>query len=187
MSERDDLLERVAETLKEPVHIDPSLDARVMSEIDDLPLPGATESTTRTVFAWWRRPRTIRLSPLGGLAMAAGLAAVVFGASRMWMPRETLPSATSDQSIIQFVLVAPGAATVSLVGDFNDWNLSATPLVRGAGDGAGVWSVTVPLESGRYRYSFLVDGTTWLQDPNAVPTLEDEFGRPASVLTVGGA
>jgi cyclomaltodextrinase / maltogenic alpha-amylase / neopullulanase len=82
------------------------------------------------------------------------------------------------------VLVAPTATSVSLVGDFNDWDRSATPLVRSNGD--GLWSVTVPLETGRYRYSFLLDGTTWLQDPNGVPAIEDEFGRPNSVVTVGG-
>jgi 1,4-alpha-glucan branching enzyme len=86
---------------------------------------------------------------------------------------------------VQFVLVAPEAASVSLVGDFNDWDVSATPLMRGGGD--GVWAVTIPLNPGRYRYSFLVDGTTWQRDPQAARTVEDEFGRPNSVLTIGGA
>jgi 1,4-alpha-glucan branching enzyme len=89
------------------------------------------------------------------------------------------------QTTIQFVFVAAGAGSVTVVGDFNDWDVSATPLVRSEGD--GVWAVTVPLAPGRYRYSFLVDGTTWLSDPLAARTLEDEFGRPNSVLTIGGA
>ena len=192
MAEHDDIIERVAETLKEPVRIDPSFDTRVMSKIGELPAPGSAMPVTQSVFEWLRRRRTIRLSPLGGLAMAAGVAVVVLVGSRLLGPSAASgPSQTSaggagaEQTIIQFVLVAPGAASVTVVGDFNDWNVSLTPLIQDQGD--GVWSVTVPLAPGRYRYSFLVDGMTWLKDPRATPAVEDEFGRPNSVLTIGGA
>ena len=84
---------------------------------------------------------------------------------------------------MQFVLVAPSAHSVALVGDFNDWNVSATQLSRQSGD--GVWWVTVPLQPGRYRYAFVVDGTLWRPDSNA-PSADDEFGRRNSVVTVGG-
>ena len=67
------------------------------------------------------------------------------------------------------------------MGDFNDWNPAATPLHR-ASD--GVWSVTVPLRPGRYRYTFIVDGTRWRRDPAAPPALEDDFGAPTSVITI---
>ena len=30
-----------------------------------------------------------------------------------------------------------------------------------------------------------VDGSTWIDDPRAVPVVEDEFGWPSSMLTVG--
>ena len=71
-----------------------------------------------------------------------------------------------------------------MVGDFNDWSMSATPLERAPGD--GVWYVTVPLEPGRYRYAFVVNGAIWRSDPEA-PAAEDEFGRANSVVTVGGS
>lgn len=188
MAEHDDTIARAVQTLKEPVRIDPSLTSRVMSEIEALPMPDGTAGRA-TVLEWLRRPRTIRLSPLGGLAMAAGLTAVVLAGSWFAGPRGTpapvqgIATAQFTQPI-QFVLVAPEAGSVTLVGDFNDWNLTATPMEKEAGD--GVWWVTVPLEPGRYRYSFVVDGTTWLGDPNA-PTLEDEFGRSNAVVTIGGA
>jgi len=51
----------------------------------------------------------------------------------------------------------------------------------------GLWVVTVPLPPGRYRYAFLVDGTTWVPDPDAPRTIDDDFGRPNSVLTIGGS
>ena len=188
MAERDDIIDRVAEALKEPVRIDASLDRRVMAEIDRLPVPGKAVAVGGSVFAWLRRRRTITLSPLGGLAVAAGVAAVVLVGSRLVGPSELRGpselSAGGEPTIIQFVLVAPGAGSVTVVGDFNDWNVSATPLRQD--QGRNVWSVTVPLTPGRYRYSFLVDGATWLRDPGATPALEDEFGRPNSVLTIGG-
>jgi 1,4-alpha-glucan branching enzyme len=98
----------------------------------------------------------------------------------------TVAAATEGTAgeVTQFVLVAPNAKSVALVGDFNDWNLSATQLARQAGD--GIWWVTVSLPPGRYRYAFVVDGSGWRSDPNA-PSAEDEFGRPNSVVTIGGA
>jgi hypothetical protein len=191
MTDPNDMLERVIDTLKEPVTIDRAIDRRVMDEIEGLPPHERPVSGFRSVTEWLRRPRIIRVSPLGGLAVAASLAAVVFTTARLASPDKSSfaePSAVRPAptaSVIQFVLVAPEAASVSVVGDFNDWDLAATPLVRS--EGGGVWAVTVPLSPGRYRYSFLVNGTTWLQDPNGAPELEDEFGRPNSVLTVGGA
>jgi 1,4-alpha-glucan branching enzyme len=82
---------------------------------------------------------------------------------------------------IEFALRTPADSAVVLVGDFNDWNPAATPLRR-ASD--GVWSVTVPLRPGRYRYTFIVDGTRWRRDPAAPPALEDDFGAPTSVITI---
>lgn len=189
MAEPDDIIERVVETLKQPVRIDPSLDARVMSQIAELPVPGTSTFGLRSLYQWSLRQRTIRLSPLGGLAMAAGIAALVL-AGNMVLPSGVSPvpaemTAGPQQTTVQFVLVAPTAGSVAVVGDFNDWDLSATPLVRSEGD--GVWAVTVPLAPGRYRYSFLVDGTTWLHDPRAARAVADEFGRTNSVLTIGGA
>jgi 1,4-alpha-glucan branching enzyme len=70
------------------------------------------------------------------------------------------------------------------VGDFNDWNDQSTQLTRQGGD--GVWWVTVTLPPGRYRYAFVINGTAWRSDPQA-PSAEDDFGRPNSVVTVGGA
>jgi hypothetical protein len=184
LTERDETLERVIETLKEPVTIGADLDARVLAAIQDSPplvSPRARES-------WFARRWTVRVSPLGGLAAAAVVAALVLSPSLVDRFREQpAPPAAINESpapVTQFVLVAPGAKSVALVGDFNDWSLSATRLARQAGD--GVWWVTVTLPPGRYRYAFIVDGTSWRSDPNA-PAAEDDFGRPNSVVTIGGA
>jgi hypothetical protein len=184
LTEHDETLERVIETLKEPVTIDAALDARVMSAIEQLPAYAMVPSQGRS---WLARRWTIRVSPLGGLAAAAALAALVVSAALLRPGREPAPvpsAAGNSASAMQFVLVAPDAKSVTLVGDFNDWSLSATRLARQAGD--GVWWVTVKLPPGRYRYAFVVDGKTWRGDPNS-PAAEDDFGRPNSVVTIGGA
>jgi hypothetical protein len=187
LAEHEDTLGRVVETLKEPVHIDPAVDHRVMAEIALLPSPAAHTTRLHWLRAWLRHSWTVQLNPLSGLVAAAALVGVMLLGGRLAGPRgESAPSLASQPTagqLIQFVLVAPEAATVAVVGDFNDWSLSATPLARQAGD--GVWWVTMPLAPGRYRYAFLVDGTNWRGDPNA-PSADDEFGRPNSVVTIGG-
>lgn len=185
MPEQDELLDRVAETLREPVRLDPALDRRIMAAVEAGPTPRWEARRFRATVDWLRRGRPVTVSPLGGLALAAAFAGLLV-VGRFWFaPAPDVPSAVADDvSVVQFVLVAPGASMVSLVGDFNDWDAAATPMTPAPGD--GVWSITVPLEPGRYQYAFLVDGATWLRDPRAPPALEDDFGRPNSVLTVVG-
>ena len=85
---------------------------------------------------------------------------------------------------VRFTLVAPGAAQVSLVGDFNRWDPVTLPLRRGA-DGR-TWEVEVRLPPGRYGYSFVVDGRL-ARDPTAPQDVADEYGSPNSVLLLRGS
>jgi len=185
VTEREDSLDPIIEILREPAGLRADLTDRVMSEVDRLPPPGiAALDRVR----WWRRTWTIRLSPVRGLGLAAGLAVLALGvhlAGRRAGPA-TPPGAerAPEGQPIQFVLIAPEAQAVAVVGDFNDWSMSATPLARTLGD--GVWHVTIPLGPGRYRYAFVVNGAIWRNDPEA-PAAEDEFGRANSVVTVGGS
>jgi hypothetical protein len=159
---REDIVERVIRHLRRrPVSIDPALDARVMREITAAP-PQAT------------RPPAFRAWPW--LAAAAVLGALVI--ARPWSPRGGRPDA------FQFVLMAPRAASVALVGDFNDWDPARTPMRAARG---GVWAAVIPLAPGRYRYAFLVNGAEWRADPGAPAAMDDEFGTPSSVVTVGGS
>jgi len=115
------------------------------------------------------------------IAAAAALAVAVF----LYRTDATSPAPPQVVSrAFQFVLVAPRAAHVSLVGDFNDWDATRTPM-RQTGSNA-LWTVVVPLEPGRYHYAFFVDGSRWLADPSAPVARDDDYGAPSSVLTVGG-
>lgn len=165
--ERDgeDIVERVIHELRRPVHIDRALDAHVMNEIAQPALAVPAEPVARRSFA--------RVWPW--LAAAAVFGAVLLG--RPWS------RGGNGADAFQFVLVAPQAASVSLVGDFNDWDPSRAPMHAARG---GVWATVVPLAPGRYRYAFLVDGVEWRADPSAPRARDDEFGSPSSVVTIGG-
>lgn len=57
------------------------------------------------------------------------------------------------------------AQTAFIVGDFNDWSLSATPMKKLK---TGGFSLTVDLEPGRiYQFRYLLDGSRWENDPDA--------------------
>lgn len=84
---------------------------------------------------------------------------------------------------VQFMLDArevAGGTTVSLVGDFNDWDVNAIPLTLDN----GVWSATLPLPPGRHVYAFVVNGKRWIADPRAPQAPDADFGRPGSVILV---
>jgi len=80
---------------------------------------------------------------------------------------------------VTFKCTAPAASQVYLVGSFNDWNPTATPLKKTL---KGHWSVTPTLPQGRYEYRYLIDNQ-WFTDPNT-PHVFNEFGSENSVLIV---
>lgn len=75
---------------------------------------------------------------------------------------------TKPECKVKFALPADqleGAKKVHLVGDFNNWDESATPMRK---QKSGVFSSTVSLEKDKqYQFRYLVDGTTWLNDDSA--------------------
>lgn len=133
---------------------------------------------------WWSAP-SVHLSPLSSLFAASLVAALAFGATRARQHAlvsnvPTVASAVHDTvTYVRFVFVGD-AKTVSLVGDFNAW--APTPLARAGRSGA--WSASVPLQTGRHEYAFIVDGKTWTLDRFA-PSSADEFDAASSVITIG--
>ena len=174
----EELIGRVVRQLRRPVTVDAGLDARVMAQIASLPAR-RSGGAPHAAWGWLTRPRTVPFLPLGALAVAAVFVAVV-----LWRPDR--PSRPASVSEFGFVVVAPRATTVSLVGDFNDWDAARTPMQRVRKD-ESVWTAVIPLTPGRYRYAFLVDGVRWLADPAAPAARDDEYGAPSSVVTVGGS
>lgn len=192
--ELDPVLAKAAAELRASEPMGLEFEDRVMAVIRQCERPTAVERRRR-VFGtprWATAADRMELAPLRGLAIAAGLAAIL--ASGIWLGRQsvTFPNAAGIMAAstehgqvvrqVEFVLLAPDAAQVVLVGDFNGWSPAATPLRPS--ERGGIWSVTVPLTAGRHEYAFLVDGKHWLPDPRAPRAPADDFGAPNSVLTV---
>ncbi len=75
---------------------------------------------------------------------------------------------------VEFRLKAPNARTISITGNFNNWNIESNHL-RGP-DSNGIWKITIPLKKGRYQYMFVIDGKKWVIDPYATSYINDGFG-----------
>jgi hypothetical protein len=200
----DATIERMALALRRPVDLGPEVDRSVMAAIRAAPLMVAGSvrmPRPRSRWSWLVRPRSVRfsVSPLGALA-AAGVAIV---AALVGLRRDTSVDQMAERRdvtgefpavaksapardtvfVTRFILVAPGAKQVALVGDFNDWKRQQT-MLKPVQNGNGMWSVDVQLPAGVYSYAFLVDGKEWKADPRAPRKLGDDFGQPTSVITV---
>src|SRR5437879_9195380 len=75
--DRQDPVDRIVSHLRRPVQIDPALDGRVMQEIADGET-GRRPGAAVVAWRWLIQPRQLAVSPLGALATAAGLAALVW-------------------------------------------------------------------------------------------------------------
>jgi serine protease AprX len=81
-------------------------------------------------------------------------------------------------------LWSPHARAVSVVGDFNNWQVGASALVNVRG---GWWHGTLPLPAGRHYYRFWVegnDGASFLPDPENPARAESGYTDDHSVLIV---
>lgn len=96
------------------------------------------------------------------------------------MERKSEPKERILMREIQFEFLAPDAREVYLVGSFNDWNISETPMQK---DKNGIWKKTLSLEAGKYEYRFIVDGK-WENDPSCPGCVPNEFGTQNCVRTV---
>lgn len=173
----DDAFARdLADKLRDPMAASPGFEQRVMAQVR----AAAAESASRS---WWSRGLTIRLTPLIGLAAAAGLAAAV------WLGAPVGRGAVAGADtvyVVRFALADLDADSVAVVGAFNQWQRTATPLHH---TGDGHWVAQVPVQRGRHEYAFVVrtrGEEHWIADPSATRVL-DSYGTETSVISVGDA
>ena len=81
---------------------------------------------------------------------------------------------------INFICHAPQAKSVSLVGDFNQWNPAANPMKQTPDRS---WLLNVELKHGHHRYAFLVDGVLTL-DPHAQGITRNDKGERVCLVPV---
>ena len=183
---------RVESTLRQPASVPSGAVDRVMRRVYTTRMEPANHTRARGAALGWLTRRHVTVSPLQLLAASLVLAVAVGtwsrgrgGATARPAPSTTVLEAshrrTSSSQLVQFVFHATAANSVTVAGDFNDWDPSVTPL-RESGD--GVWSVVVPLMPGRHLYSFVVNGRQWVPDAEAPRAPETEFGAEPSVILV---
>ena len=90
------------------------------------------------------------------------------------------PAARKMVKPVSFILMAPEARSVSVVGDFNQWDSAANPLNRRIDGG---WSALIELPHGHHRYQFLVDGHPTL-DPRGQGVSYLNWNERASLIAV---
>ena len=171
-----------AANLPKPI-VPPGFAARVLAQ---------TAAARPARAAAWRRaieaclaPRPLQWNVAGAAAFAAVLLAIGAVLATSLRPPERTVAVTTPaperQVLVRLVIVQPGARVVQAAGDFNGWNPRRTPLEQTS---EGAWTVTLPLEPGRYEYQFVVDGERWIGDPFAVEQSDDGFGSHNAVLDV---
>ena len=168
-AEWDGLLDEIRAASPEGAPL--GLDTRVVAAIE------ANRAATRSGWlVWLLRPRMVPVPPAAVLAAAAAIVLVV---SLLGLPRG---GAIAESLVyVQFVVDAPAAETVHLVGDFTEWQ--PTVELEDA-DGDGMWSGRVPLLPGVHEYMFVIDGADWVTDPNATSYQDDGFGQRNAIVAV---
>jgi hypothetical protein len=195
----DPFIDQIAAELRRPVRLDPRFDSRVMDALnsaDVIPLhPTRQAGKPGTRRPWIVRPWILRVSPIGVFASAAALIGVVaFGAWKFraidqiqvadsQVTGTLVPVANDgDEPLVlhQFTYYRKGLESISLVGQFNDWDPDSTTMTEVS---PGVWTVSLRLRPGVYEYQFILDGTQRVTDPT-MPQTPSDFGSPNSVVTV---
>ena len=195
IDERDELIERVAGALK-PL---PQQNARAMAQILVAVRARRAQAPSRlTLVLEWMRQPTVSVASAGLLAAAALAIGFVTRGALSTPDERVLPTAASPSASVPAIAAANApnevravpvpitfdaadAKSVSIVGDFNDWDGTASPLTRFGANGP--WTATVKVMPGRHLYAFMVDSKL-VVDPRAPHTRDLDFGGDASVLMV---
>ncbi len=160
----------------------PALLARVMSG-----LAPKRPTVWRRARRWLTRPRTLTVTPLRLIPLAAAAATLL--AVLVW-PRlgpgpasQPVITAAAQADSVELSLHLPEARQVAVIGDFNRWSPKDSEMAFDAE--RGLWTISLRLPQGRHEYAFLVDGRQVLPDPRAVLSKDDGFGNVNSILVIG--
>lgn len=94
---------------------------------------------------------------------------------------------TKDKTKCKVTFLIPshntnGAQNANVVGEFNDWSTSATPMKRSKD---GSLKTSLVLEQGReYQFRYLFDNQQWCNDPEADRFADTPFGDTKNSVIV---
>jgi len=193
---RKDELERILrdtlqqEVSKERYFLD-GLERKIVAELTGrVPQKSWLQTLTR-LFAPTQESRRRQLAVIGITAVVFLLMGILVserlplfsGLFRAYNKQyQTTITTNSDEGQLLFVMPAPGAQTVAVLGSFNNWK----PTLLTDDNQDGIWLTSLSLPPGRYEYAFVVDGRWWGQDPLADEYVRS-FGGYNSVRYVGYA
>ncbi len=152
-----------------------------LGDIEEKPPPVLTQRIasnlpSRVVPAWlsWRaiHPYVAAASLIFALAIGFFTRDVLFRQGPSTLPVQT----------VRIIFYSPGASSVALVGDFNEWGQREVTLAHSQDQ--GIWEFSLALRSGVYHYNLLVDGQRWASNPKSSSLVPDGFGGEDSVLVV---
>lgn len=130
----------------------------------------------------WRFPLPIYGPFAAGLAAAVLLVMLGFGLGK-YTTGPPAPAAPVLKPVsLRLVYYAPGANTVAVIGDFNDWSGEIPLAEKGR---SGYWHVELEVIPGEYQYTLILNGEEQVVDPTADYVVDDDFGSRNSVVRVG--
>jgi 1,4-alpha-glucan branching enzyme len=94
-------------------------------------------------------------------------------------PKSPAPELLSNG--VRFSFFAPSAKSVTIAGGFNQWDPEQYHLM--GPDKKGLWTIILPLSTGRHEYRFVINNSEWVLDP-ASPSIDDGLEGKNSFVIV---
>lgn len=142
------------------------------------PLSAAVVALFLGVVAWVVWP-----SAPGGPGTPSQTASVSQTTTSKSVQQASAQSSQQEETVwIRFMYTASEADSVSVAGDFSQWD--PVPLSPRSVNGETVWTGLVPVSRGEHEYQFLINGERWVTDPLAPVKRSDGFGAKNAVLKI---
>lgn len=94
---------------------------------------------------------------------------------------ETQTVADTEEMVwVRFVYVNDNAESISIAGDFNNWEPDT--LTKQQVNGQSVWTGFFSMPRGEHKYMFVVNGEKWVTDPLANMYQDDGFGNKNAII-----
>lgn len=166
MSEQE-LDGRIVRGLHAPAHSTPAAKQAIMRRVRLAAMEGAPHRAHVLAGSRFRQGMI-------GMALAAGLGSVTtvlsivpnggMRAQGSLVSSAVIGDTVADRlrdtlRLVRLIFDDPAARQVAVVGDFNAWQASASPMQRDTR--SGHWTVTLALRDGDHRYAIVADNARW--------------------------
>ena len=91
-----------------------------------------------------------------------------------------LPEQKISSVPYRFVIYQPDVSQVDITGSFTGWK--TLPMKKKGA--TGYWEITLDLQEGEHRYSYILESGIQIPDPSVLTREKDDFGGENSILDV---